>query len=90
MCLRRKLIWGSHSSWSSRWNQKAVHGHGVELGRSAALTAEAHTWATVSYARYARISIAITLGFISMLLQSSQSRNLDAFLAINSKENGKF
>jgi hypothetical protein len=25
----------------------------------------------------------MTLGFISMLLQSSQSRNLEAFLAIN-------
>lgn len=39
------------------------------------------TCATVSYAKYAKISIATTLGFISILLQSNQSRNLEAFLA---------
>ena len=39
------------------------------------------TCATVSYAKYAKISIAITLGFISILPQSNQSRNLDPFLA---------
>lgn len=43
------------------------------------------TCATVSYARYAKISIATTLGFISILLQSNQSRNLEAFLASHQK-----
>lgn len=39
------------------------------------------TCATVSYAKYAKISMVTTLGFISILLQSNQSRNLEAFLA---------
>lgn len=56
---------------------------GVEISGSSCTDSRDCTWATVSYARYARISIAMTLGFISMLLQSSQSRNLEAFLAIN-------
>lgn len=41
------------------------------------------TWATVSYAKYAKISIATAFGFISILLQSNQSRNLDAFFAVS-------
>lgn len=47
------------------------------------------TCATVSYAKYAKISIATAFGFISMLLQSSQSRNLDAFFAVSSNHGGK-
>lgn len=41
------------------------------------------TCATVSYAKYAKISIATAFGFISILLQSNQSRNLDAFFAVS-------
>lgn len=39
------------------------------------------TWATVSYARYERISIDMALGLMSKLLQSSHSRNFEAFFA---------